>query len=198
MAMRQLLRRSVFRFAMALAFVSGLGCLGVAAWLQPLVDAERDRRDGNQERALSRYVASQTRFDRWPWSRLVLSQFYDTGQSNVFWLLYRRQEYDAIIERGEAMPSFAPAHYWAGCASFAKAVAESKLDRRTALLRRAEEEFRKALTIDAGDWDSKFNYEIARRMREKSQQQPSAAPPKSFKLLRPGPSPANRPTRRAG
>jgi len=180
-----------------LAFLCGGALLAAAAWMRPLAEGEQAIREGRLELALERFAAAEARFDRLPASRRALRSAYAVSQDNQLWLLYRLERYDALIEKG-ASPPRAPIHFWAGCALFAKSRAEEEPEARLGWLRRAGDEFRKALELDPDDWDTKFNYELTQRLLAELRRQPKAPPAQLLQLLRPRPKEGAPAPRRAG
>ena len=183
---------------MVLALVCGVALVVTSAWLGPLTEGERAMRVGQLELALERFAAAEARFDRLPASKQVLPSAYAVSQTNQLWLLYRLGQYDALVEKAASSPPRAPAHFWAGCALFAKATAEREAEARLGWLGRASEEFRAALELDPTDWDTKFNYELSERLLAELRKKPETPPKELLQLLRPKPSEGERPTRRVG
>lgn len=189
---------SVLGAALALAFVAGALLAGVALWLRPLAEGERLLRAGEWERALERFEAAEARFERLAPAKLALPAEHALSQANQLFLLHRLGRTDALIEKAAvAMPN-AKNRFWAGCALFEKAVAEQEAEARIGWLSRAAEEFRGALELDPGDWDTKFNYELAQRLLAELRKQPKAPPSELLQLLRPKPKEGKPPARRTG
>ncbi len=184
---------------MVLALLAGVILLGAAAWLQPALDAQSARDRGDVDAALTYYRAGEARVGRTPMSAQVFRAVGETIQANQLRLLYQRSEHDELIEKAEAGAPTFESHFWTGCAFFQKALAEHKNpDTRLGWFRRAEEEFRQALEANPEDWDSKFNYELTRRLLTQMRKEPRLAPPELRKFLRPERDAQERPTRRTG
>jgi hypothetical protein len=196
--MRRLLSSSGFWAAMVLALLCGLALVGTAAWLGPLAEGGRALRADRLELALERFAAAEARFDQLPLTKQALPGAYAVSQSNQLWVLYRLGRYDALVEKAAMSAPRAPIHFWAGCALFAKAVAEEEAEARLGWLGRASEEFRAALELDPGDWDTKFNYELSERLLAELRENPETPPKELLQLLRPKPKEGERPSRRVG
>jgi hypothetical protein len=177
-----------------LAFVSGLGLLGLAFWTRPLNDAEGALRGENAQAALERYAAMEQRYNTIPVTKRALPSAFHATVSNQLKLRFELGEYDEVIEKAALSPSTPQIHFWAGCALFEKAREATKRDERVTWLNRATEEFRKTLERQPDDWDAKFNYEIARQLLGEMRQEKTAKPDKVLPLLRPEP-PSNTPRR---
>jgi hypothetical protein len=181
-----------------LALAAGAALVAAAAWMRPLAEGERAVGEGRLDLALDRFAAAEARFDRVPLSKQALASSYERSQSNQVWLLYRLGRYDAVVEKAAASVPSAPIHFWAGCALFAKARNEKEGEARLGWLTRAGDEFRLALERDPGDWDTKFNYELTRRLEAELRQPRKAPPPQLLQLLRPKPKEGRAPGRRTG
>lgn len=198
-AMTRLLRSATLWFGMVLALIAGAVLLGAAAWLQPVLDAQAARDRGDAGIALEQYRIGEDRLARVPMGGQLLRSVQEAVQANQYRLLYERKEHDELIEKAEASAPTAESHFWTGCAFFQKALAENKNpDTRLGWFRRSEEEFRQALELNPEDWDSKFNYELTRRLLMQMRKEPRLAPPELRKFLRPEPDKQQQPTRRTG
>lgn len=183
---------------MTVALLGGVALVGVAAWVRPLAEGERARREGRLDGALERYAAAESRFDRVPMSKQLLSTAYQAGQATQLWLLYRLEQYDAVIEKASVSPPVSITHFWTACAFFEKARLEEQPEARIGWLSRAEEEFRNVLELDPDDWDAKFNYELTRRLLAELRKQPKTPPSQLLQLLRPQPKEGAPQRRRTG
>jgi hypothetical protein len=185
------------RLVMTLTFVAGAALLALAAWTRPLTDADAARRAGRAELALERYGQAEARFDRLPASKRLLPAARAASESNQLRLMYSLQQYDALNEKANAADAGPAAHFWAGCALFTKARAEEESEARLGWVSRAEEEFRRALEANPDDWDTKYNYELTKRLLVGLRKQPQMPSRQLLQLLRPQPKTA-RPVRRTG
>lgn len=183
---------------MGLAFAIGAALLVAAAWIRPVAEGARARREGHWDLALKQYAAAEARFDAWPVTKQVVPGAYRISQANQLWVLYRLQKDDDLVEKAGASAPSADTHFWAGCALFRKARAEEQTEARIGWLSRADEEFRRALELDPPDWDTKYNYELTRRLLAELKKQPKTPPNQLLQLLRPKPKAGGQPTRRVG
>jgi hypothetical protein len=181
-----------------LALVCGMGLVALAVWSQPLAEARKAADAGRLQEALERYAASEARFDRLPLTKELLPAAYRGSVATQLWIQYQLEQYDELLEKAAASPSIAPVHFWAGCALFAKARNEETAEARLAWLGRAADEFRTALERTPDDWDTKYNYELTRRLLEELRKQPKTPPKQMLQLLRPEPKASGRPGRRVG
>lgn len=106
---------------------------------------------------------------------------------NELSLLYAQQKYDELIEKSAAYADQPATHFWAGCAFIQKANLEDKKEAALVWLRRSEQEFRQALDANWPDWDTKYNFELARRLISDLEQPPKKDQTRIMKLLRPQP-----------
>jgi hypothetical protein len=188
--------RSLGLALLALALLTGGMLLAYARWTRPASDADTALADGQFERALAGYAATEARFDDWPVTRQVFVADYDRVVFNELWLLYRLGRYDDTIDKAERAPAGASPHFWSGCALVRKAIGEKKPEARLGWLSRAEDELRHAVEAAPNDWDTKVNFELTSRLAAELRKQPKTPPAQLMELLRP-PPPA-KPSRRVG
>ena len=180
---------------MLLTLVCGIGLLILAAWLQPLQQGGRAVRAGDPEPALEQYTTATHRFERLPPLQQILPRAWTATRVNRYRLLYRLGRYDTLLEEASKSPALAAARFWSGCVLFRRAVSETDADARHAWLERAGEEFRRALELDPGNWDSKYNFELTERLLARMRQKPEPPP---NRLLRPRPGQGQPPSRPLG
>ena len=180
-----------------LMLLAGVGLLGYARWTDVIATADAALAAGELEQALAGYDEAEMQFDRTPASKQLFAREYARVAANRLWVLYRLGRYDDTIESADRAPLEAGPHFWAGTAFFQKAVAEEKAETRLGWLARAEDEFRKAVEADPGDWDTKFNYELTARLAAALRKNPKAPPSQMMQLLRP-PTTGGRAPRRVG
>jgi hypothetical protein len=185
-------------FLSVLAVVVGVGLVAVSAWARPLVEAQQAADAGRLQEAFQYYAATETRFDRLPFAKHLLPEAYRESVVSQVWIHYQLHEYDALLEKAAASPSVGPVHFWAGCALFAKAREEDNAEARLTWLGRAAEEFRSALEQQPDDWDTKYNFELTRRLLDELRKQPKTPTKQMLQLLRPEPNAVTRPGRRVG
>lgn len=182
---------------MTLLLLCGCALVAYGRWARPLMDAEQAIRDGKFELALEHCKTGEARFDKISVAKQLFSSHYQTILYTEVWLLYRLKQYDATIEKAGNSPEGPLPHFWAGCAFFEKARQEEKPEARLGWLSRSEEEFHKALELNPGDWDAKFNNELAKRLLAELRKQPKNNPP-LMKLLRPEPKDGDRVVKKTG
>lgn len=180
---------------MLLTLVCGIGLLILAAWLQPLQQGARAARSGDPEPALEQYNTAVRRFDSLPPLQQILPRAWTAARVNRYRLLYRLGRYDTLLEEAAKAPALAAARFWSGCVLFRRAVNETDADARHAWLERAGEEFRRALVLAPGDWDTKYNLELTERLLARMRQKPEPPP---NRLLRPRPGRGQPPSRPLG
>ena len=190
--------RSAGAAAMVVALIAGSSALAYARWTQPAADGDDALADGRYDAALASYGRAEARFDRFAAAKEFFAADYSHVMASQLWLLYRLQRYDETIELAQRAPESALPHFWSGSAFFEKARAEDKPEPRLAWLARAEEEFRRAVEADAGDWDTKFNFEMVTRLAAELRKQPKTPPNQLMQLLRPQPKPGAKPVKRVG
>jgi hypothetical protein len=83
-------------------------------------------------------------------------------------------------------------------AFFAKAREEEKPEAQLGWLTRAEEELRRAVEAEPGDWDTKYDFELVTRLASELRKQPKTPPNQLMQLLRPQPKLGSKPARRVG
>jgi hypothetical protein len=170
--------------------VIGLSLVFVAWWLRPITAAERAMASGNLERAVEQYALGRRRVDLIPFVQDLLPGLRDLLAGNELSLQYALRRYDRILEGRSAEPDRAPTSFWAGCVLFDKALVELVPKARLEIMSEAQRTFRRALELTPGDWDTKFNYEVADRLLRILQVQPEASPQEIIKILRDrGPQP---------
>lgn len=181
-----------------LALVFGAGLVALSAWTRPFEEAREAADAGRLDQALEGYAATEERFDRFPMAKQLLPAVYHGSVASQLWIRYLQHQYDELLEKAAASPSIGPVHFWAGSALFMKARGEENAEARLGWLGRAAEEFRTALERDPEDWDTKYNYELTRRLLDELRKQPKTPPKQMLQLLRPEPKAGGRPGRRVG
>jgi hypothetical protein len=166
------------------AFVCGAVLIAVAVWSRPITDGAAAARSGHLEQALERYAAAERRFDAIPITKRLLPTAYRATVANQLQVQYLLGKYDTVIEKAASSLSAAPVHFWAGCALFEKGRVAQKRDERVIWLNRAEEEFKKSLERQPADWDTKFNYELTRRLLIELREHRKPPPKQLLPLLR--------------
>ncbi|HJZ73635.1 MAG TPA: hypothetical protein VKE51_17965 [Vicinamibacterales bacterium] len=191
--------KSLASAAMVLLLLAGGVALAYARWTDPIAEGDRAIAEGQLERALAAYARAEARFDRvgGPAKQLFAGD-YDRLIENQLWAMYRLGRYDETIEKADRSPDVSAAHFWAGCALFAKARAEEKPDTRLGWMSRAEDELRRAVATAPGDWDTKYDFELAARLAAELRKQPKTPPNQLMQLLRPQPKAGAKPARRVG
>ncbi len=164
--------------------VIGLILVCVAWWLRPIAAAERALLSGDLDRAVQQYTVGRHRLDWIPYGHNLFPGLDDLVRSNQLSLQYALRRYDGILEDAGAKAVRGPAAFWAGCALFDKALVEVDPEVRVRLMSEAHQSFRRALELAPGDWDSKFNYEVAGRFLSILQEQPQTPTPEIIKILR--------------
>ena len=190
--------KSVGAALMVLLLLAGAAAIAYARWTRPIVEADRALGDEQWDRALAAYADAQARFDRVEAARHFLPAEYNRIVGNQLWVLYRLGRYDDVIAAAERAPDGASPHFWAGIAFLAKARSETKPDAQLGWLSRSEEELRRAVENAPGDWDTKYDFELASRLAAELRRQPKTPPNQLMQLLRPQPKPGNKPGRRVG
>lgn len=175
--------------------VCGIGLLLLSLWLQPLVEGQRASAEGAPQAALDDFDAGETRFAHLPVMRQLLPGVYTAVRTNQFRTLYRLGMLDVLLEKTTDAVDVPSARFWAGCVLFQRAMQEAEPGARRAWLARARDEFRRALELAPGDWDTKFNYELTAGLLARFQQAPEPPP---NRLLRPKPREGERPSRPLG
>jgi hypothetical protein len=183
------------RLVAGISLVLGLLLLGLGWWLTPVSVAERAMANGDLERAVDRYGVGRSRVGWLPFVESLAPGTTDILAGNQLSLQYMLRRYDRILETtGDGTAGF-PESFWAGCVLFDKALVETDFKARLETLTEAHRKFRRALELNPGDWDTKYNYEVADRMLSVLQAQPEIAPQDVIKLLRDrGPQPRGRKT----
>ncbi len=196
--MRRPFSTPLFWFVMVLALVAGAAFLAADAWLRPLRTAERELAGGDVAGALRDFGVAEARFDRAPATKQVLPAAYEASITNQLWVLYQTEDYDALIEKAATSPASHGVRFWAGCALFQKGRVEEQAEARLGWLGRAEEEFRKALELSPDDWDTKFDYELTKKLLQELKKNPKTPPKQLIQLLRPQPKAGGQPAKRVG
>jgi hypothetical protein len=196
--MRRLILPAVFWVFAVLALASGIALVILGKWHQPLMQAEEDARAGKLEEALSGFARSEAELNQ----ATPVKRFLPAGQavsvSNQLALLYRLRRHDELLEKAATSPSVPATHFWAGCALFEKGRVEEESEARVGWLSRAEQEFQQALELDPGDWDTKYNYELTKRLLSELRKDPKTPPKQLLQLLRPQPKDGGPPAKRIG
>jgi tetratricopeptide (TPR) repeat protein len=190
--------RSASSAVMVLLFLAGSAAIGYARWMRPAAEGDAALSDGRYEQALARYADAEARFDRFPAARQLFARDYGHVMANQLWVLYQLQRYDDTVDTAQRAPEQALPHFWAGCAFFEKARAESQPNPRLGWLTRAEEEFRRAVEATPGDWDTKYDFELTTKLAAELRKQPKTPPNQLMQLLRPQPKPGAKPVKRVG
>jgi tetratricopeptide (TPR) repeat protein len=180
-----------------LMLLAGAGLIAYARWTHVIGEADAALAGRNFDQALAGYERASARFDLTPAARQLFAAEYDRMAANRLWILYQQKRFDDTIDAAEHAPLGAAPHFWAGCAFFEKARAEQNPETRIGWLARAEEELHKAVEAAPGDWDTKFNYELASRLVAELRKQPKTPPAQMMQLLRP-PTPGAKTPRRVG
>ena len=190
--------RSASSAVMVLLFIAGSAAIGYGRWMRPTAEGDAALADGRYDHALARYADAEARFDRFPAARELFARDYGHVMASQLWVLYHLQRYDDTVDTAQRAPEQALPHFWAGCAFFEKARAESQPDPRLGWLTRAEEEFRRAVEATPGDWDTKYDFELTTKLVAELRKQPKTPPNQLMQLLRPQPKPGAKPVKRVG
>lgn len=190
--------RLPIRFAVWLTWIVASVALVVYGSVLKRIDAaEALYWDGSGDEALAAFGELDGEFrDHW-WLARVLPADRDRVANNYLRLLYAREDYDTVIQAGEAYlledenpPGLV--RYWLGNAYYRKAVApDGGPDEAMAWLRRAGEQYSEAIAQSSPDWDLKYNHELVQTLLQRVNQKQGEE--KIFDLLRPqdknGPQP---------
>ena len=171
--------------ALVLLLLAGAGLVGYARWTRALAEADAALAAGHYDAALAAYERAEATFARMPAATQLFRQDYARAAGNRLLVLYRQKKYDDVIDAAERAPLDASPHFWSGCAFFEKAIAEAQPETRLGWLVRAEEQFRKAVEAEPGDWDTKFNFELTTRLAAELRKHPKTPPSQMMQLLRP-------------
>ena len=177
--------------------LAGAALLGYARWTGPIEQADAATADGRYEEAVAAYQLADARFDAVPALKQLLAIEHTRAIGNHLLALYRLKRYDEVIDLAQKAPAEAQPNFWSACAFFQKAIVEEAPEARLGWLSRAEEEFRKAIEVSPGDWDTKFDYELTTRLASELRKQPNTPPKQMMQLLRP-PTAGAKPPRRTG
>lgn len=183
---------------MVLLLLAGAAALAYARWTSPIAVGDRALAAGQLDAALAAYTEAEARFDRAPALKQFIPADYAHVTGNELWVLYREGRTDQVIAKADRSPESASPHLWAGLAFFAKARAESKSDAQLGWLTRAEEELRKAVEAQPGDWDTKYDFELVSRLAAALRKNPKTPPAQLMQIIRPEQKPGTRPERRVG
>ena len=190
--------RSAAAAVMVLMLLAGSSAIAYARWMRPAADGDAALADGRYEQALASYADAEARFDRFAAAKELFAGDYSHVMANQLWVLYRLARYEETVDAAQRAPESALPHFWSGAAFFEKARAEQQPDPRLGWLTRAEEEFRRAIETAPADWDSKYDFELVRKLAAELRQQPKTPPNQLMQLLRPQPKPGAKPVRRVG
>jgi tetratricopeptide (TPR) repeat protein len=190
--------KSIGAALLIVLLLAGVAAVGYARWTRAIAEADQALTQGQWDEALGAYGEAEARFDRVPAVRQLLEADYSRVVGNQLWLLYRTERYDDLIEKAERSPERAAPHFWSGLAFFAKARGEEKPEAQLGWLTRAEEELRRAVEADPGDWDTKYDFELVTRLATELRKQPKTPPNQLMQLLRPQPKLGTKPARRVG
>ncbi len=183
---------------MVLVLLCGLALIGLEVWMRPLVQAQQAMTDGQYAAAQVHYARAEVRFNQIAAARQAFPALYRLSVDDQLYLMYRQGQLDQLLEKAATSPGTAGVHFWAGVAAYQKALAEQKNEGKIPWLGRAEDEFRKSLEQDRGNWDSKYNYEVAKRLLTELKKQPKTPPKQQMQLLRPQPKQTGEPAKRIG
>lgn len=175
----------MFWFVMALAFISGVSLTAVSQWFRPLNQGVVALGAGQFDRAREQLAIGEARFDKLPIARRLSPGASAASRSNYFLSLYEAGQHDAILEKAGAAEPDSPAHFWAGCVLFSRAVSEKNKEARIGLLTGASAEFRLAIAADPSSWDPKYDYELTERLLAQLRDPPRKPPKQQLQLLRP-------------
>jgi hypothetical protein len=176
--------------AAAIMMATGLSLVCVAWWVRPITAAERAVADGNLERAVERYAAGRWRLGLIPFTQDLMPKVHDLVAGNELSLQYALRRYDRILDGASGEAPGAPASFWSGCVLVDKALVETDPKVRLDMMSEALRKFRRALELNPGDWDTKFNYEVTDRLLNVLREQPDRPPEDIVKILRDrGPQP---------
>jgi len=190
--------RSAAAAVMVLMLLAGGLAVAYARWMRPAADGDAALAAGRYEEALASYADAEARFDRVAAAKELFAGDYRHVMANQLWILYRLARYDETVDAAQRAPESALPHFWSGAAFFEKARAEQKPDPRLGWLTRAEEEFRRAVEVAPDDWDTKYDFELVRKLAAELRRQPQTPPNQLMQLLRPQPKPGAKPVRRVG
>jgi hypothetical protein len=196
--MRRMVLPAVLWLVAVLSLLAGIGLVALSRWGHPLAEAAQNADTGKLEAALAGFADSESRYDRVPATKQLLPEGYDASVGNQLALQYRLGQYDQLLEKAATSPSTAATHFWAGCTLFVLGRDEEKPEARVGWLSRAEQEFKNALELDPDDWNTKYNYELTRKLLDELRKQPKTPPKQLMQLLRPQPKAGGQPARRVG
>lgn len=184
--------------ASVVLFAAGLTATAYGRWTRPIADGDAASAAGAWDRALSAYGDAETRFDNLPALRQLAAADYQYAVGRQLWVLYHLDRVDDLIAKAERSPEEALPHFWSGLAFYAKARREVAPGQQLGWLTRSEDEFRRAVEADPGDWDTKYDFELVTRLAGELRKAPKTPPRELLQLLRPQPDAASKPPRRVG
>lgn len=196
--MRRIVLPALMWFVAVVSLLAGGGLVAFSRWAQPLAQAAHDADTGNVEKAMQGFADSEARFDRLPAAKQFLPEGYDASVANQLAIRYKLGQYDELLEKAATAASTSATHFWAGCALFVKGRDEQQPEARIGWLSRAEAEFKNALELDPADWNTKYNYELTRKLLDELRKQPKTPPKQLMQLLRPQPKAGGQPAKRVG
>ena len=191
-------RPSIRAGLVAVLLAAGTAALAAAAWTRPVADADAALARQDWDAARDACARAEARFDRVPALRQLFADDYARVVAAQLAIAYRRERYDDVIDKAQTAPDATFPHFWAGLAFLAKGRAATKYDAQLGLLTRAEEELRRAVEQDPGDWDTKYDFELVSRLAAGLRKQPKVPPNQLMQLLRQAPTPGAKPGKRVG
>ena len=195
--------RSPLVFALWFAWVVvSVGLVLYGRTLQRIDRANALYWDGSTDDAVAAFRDLEEGLRKHGWMARLVPRERERVLHNYMRLLYLREDYDSVIVQGEAalLDHDGPAplvSYWLGNAYYRKAVSgEAQEEDALAWLRRAGEQYQKAVVDGSEDWDVKYNHELVQTLlrRIDGQRQQDV-----FEVLRPQDKPSPQPpTRKIG
>jgi hypothetical protein len=187
-------------FALWLVWVVASAGLVVYGWtLHRIQRAGALYWNGSTEDAIAAFRDLEEGFRSQRWLARLVPDGRDQVLHNYLRLLYLQEAYDSVIVQGEAalLDRDAPAplvRFWLGNAYYRKAVSgEAEEEDALAWLRRAGEQYQRAVLDGSRDWDVKYNHELVQTMLQKIDHQQQ---PRVFDVLRPQDKASPRPPAR--
>jgi mxaK protein len=182
---------------LVLVLLAGSAAIAYARWTAPLVAGDRAVAEGRHDAALAAFGEAERRLGRFAVTRFLFAAPHAAAVYNQLGLLYRGGDHEGVLAKAAGAPAAASPHLWSGLALLRLGMAEGYADRQVTWFTRAEEELRQALEAAPGDWDAKFNYEIAARIVAELRRNPKKRIDDPMQLLRPQPAQAP-PVRKVG